>query len=88
MVGSAGPFERDGHRQYRFGDYQLDLDGGFLRRGDEEVTLRAKSFAVLTYLVERRGRLVTKTELIEAVWRDAAVTDNSLAHACSKSGAR
>ena len=79
MLGSAGPFERDGHRQYRFGDYQLDLDGGFLRRGDEEVTLRAKSFAVLTYLVERRGRLVTKTELIEAVWQDAVVTDNSLA---------
>jgi len=66
-------------RQYRFGEYKLDLEGGFLRRGDEEVTLRAKSFAVLTYLVERRGRLVTKTELIEAVWRDAAVTDNSLA---------
>ena len=66
-------------RQYRFGEYQLDLEGGFLRRGGEEVALRAKAFEVLTYLVERRGRLVTKTELIEAVWRDAAVTDNSLA---------
>jgi DNA-binding winged helix-turn-helix (wHTH) protein len=44
-------------RQYRFGEYRLDLDGGFLRRGDKEVTLRAKSFEVLTYLIERRGRL-------------------------------
>src|ERR1022692_4241823 len=77
-LSSAGQFERD-MRQYRFGDYKLDLERGFLRRGDEEVTLRAKSFEVLTYLVERHGRLVTKTELIEAVWRDAAVTDNSLA---------
>ncbi len=67
-----------GH-QYRFGEYKLDLEGGFLRRGDEEIALRAKAFEVLTYLVERRGRLVTKTELIEAVWRDAVVTDNSLA---------
>jgi DNA-binding winged helix-turn-helix (wHTH) protein/Tol biopolymer transport system component len=67
------------HRQYRFGDFTLDLDGGFLRRGAGEVTLRAKTFDALTYLVERHGRLVTKAELIEAIWPDAAVTDNSLA---------
>jgi DNA-binding winged helix-turn-helix (wHTH) protein/Tol biopolymer transport system component len=76
-VGSAGRFERH-IRQYRFGDYTLDLEGGFLRRGGKEVALRSKSFEVLTYLVEGNGRLVTKAELIEAVWRDAAVTDNSL----------
>jgi Tol biopolymer transport system component len=34
---------------------------------------------VLTYLVERHGRLVAKPELIEAVWPGANVTDNSLA---------
>jgi DNA-binding winged helix-turn-helix (wHTH) protein len=66
-------------RQYRFGDFHLDLEGGFLLGGGEEVALRAKSFEVLTYLVERQGQLVAKTELIDAVWRDAAVTDNSLA---------
>ena len=77
-MSSPGRFDRH-VRQYRFGDYKLDLEGGFLLRGDEEVALRAKSFEVLTYLVERHGRLVTKTELIEGVWRDAAVTDNSLA---------
>jgi DNA-binding winged helix-turn-helix (wHTH) protein/Tol biopolymer transport system component len=57
----------------------LDLDAGFLKRGTEEVSLRPKSFQVLSYLVERHGRLVTKTELTEAVWPDAAITDNSLA---------
>jgi len=77
-VSSPGRFDRH-VRHYRFGDYNLDLEGGFLLRGGEEVALRAKSFEVLTYLVERHGRLVTKTELIEGVWRDAAVTDNSLA---------
>ena len=77
-LSSAGRSERHS-RQYRFGEYTLDLEGGFLRRGDEEVALRAKSLEVLTYLVERHGRMVTKTELIEGVWRDAAVTDNSLA---------
>lgn len=66
-------------QQYRFGDFILDLEGGFLRRGGEEVSLRPKSFEVLAYLVKHHGRLVTKTALIEAVWPDTAVTDNSLA---------
>ena len=67
------------HHQYRFGEFTLDLDSGFLRRGADEITLRPKVFDALTYLVERSGRLVTKAELIGAIWPDAAVTDNSLA---------
>jgi len=79
-VSSPRTHAADAHcRPYRFGDFTLDLDDGFLRRGDEEVALRPKSFQVLTYLVERHGRIVTKTELIDAIWPDAAVTDNSLA---------
>ena len=66
-------------RQYRIGEFTLDLDEGFLRRGNEEIALRPKTFEVLTYLVQRSGCLVTKNELIEAVWPDAAITDNSLA---------
>jgi len=66
-------------RRYQFGDFTLDLDGGFLRRGGEEVALRRKTFEALTYLVERHGRLVTKAELMEAIWPDVEVTDNSLA---------
>ena len=65
-------------REYRFGDFTLDLDEGALYRGREEITLRPKAFAVLAYLIERHGRLVTKTELIDAAWPDAEVTENSL----------
>ena len=63
---------------YRFGDFVLDAESGFLRHGGEEVPLQPKAFEVLTYLVERHGRLVTKDELIDAVWGGTAVTDNSL----------
>ena len=66
-------------RQYRFGDFVLDLEAGFLRRNGHDVALRPKSLEVLTYLVVRHGRLVSKNELVEAVWPDTAVTDNSLA---------
>jgi len=68
-----------GRRQYSFGEFTLDLDRGILTRGGEEVALRPKSFETLTYLVERHGQLVTKSSLIEAVWPDTTVGDNSLA---------
>ena len=65
--------------QYRFADFTLDLEG-FLRRGGEEISLRPKTFEVLAYLVKHHGRLVTRNAIIEAVWPNTAVTDNSLSH--------
>src|SRR6516225_12204499 len=57
----------------------MDLGRGVLTRNGQEVALRPKSFEALTYLVERHGQLVTKSTLIEVVWPDTAVGDNSLA---------
>jgi adenylate cyclase len=42
------------------------------------VALRPQAFAVLRYLVERVGRLVTKDELMQALWPGLVVTDDSL----------
>jgi TolB-like protein/DNA-binding winged helix-turn-helix (wHTH) protein len=47
-------------------------------RAGRDVALRPQSFAVLRYLAEHTDRIVTKDELIEAVWRGIAVTDDSL----------
>jgi TolB-like protein/DNA-binding winged helix-turn-helix (wHTH) protein len=47
-------------------------------RGDEEIKLRPKSFETLRHLVENSGRLISKNELIAAVWPDTSVTDDSL----------
>lgn len=66
------------HEIYSFGEFRLDLTRGALFRGDEQLKLRPKSFDVLKYLTENQGRLVGKDELIEAVWRGTAVTDDSL----------
>ena len=63
---------------YSFNGFTLDIARGNLMRGDEEVRLRPKSYAALKYLVENSGRLISKDELVEAVWPDTAVTDNSL----------
>ena len=64
--------------QYSFGDYLLDRRAGTLRCGDVEIDLRSKSFDVLVYLVERHGRLVEREELMQAVWPDVEVTDESV----------
>src|SRR5262249_30490632 len=63
---------------YSFGEFTLDLARGCLMRGPEELKLRPKSFKTFSYLVENHGRLVSKSELIGAVWPDVAVTDDSL----------
>lgn len=73
------PHAGERSREYCFADFTLDLEGGFLRRGGEEIPLSPKAFKILAHLVERHGLLVTKAALINAVWPDAAVTDNSLA---------
>lgn len=78
MSAGSHPGERQ-HEQYCFADFTLDLEHEVLRRAGEEITLRPKSFAVLAHLVDRHGELVSKAALIEAVWPDTAVTDNSLA---------
>src|SRR5437660_105036 len=66
------------HQTYFFDQFTLDLTRGSLLRGQEEIKLRPKSFETLKYLVENNGRLISKDELIHAVWVDTAVTDDSL----------
>jgi DNA-binding winged helix-turn-helix (wHTH) protein/TolB-like protein len=66
------------HHIYAFDNFTLDVDRGGLLRGGQEVKLRPKVFESLQYLVENHNRLVSKAELIGAVWPDSFVTDDSL----------
>ncbi|MDX6612255.1 MAG: hypothetical protein QOD75_1441 [Blastocatellia bacterium] len=66
------------HQTYFFDEFRLDLTRGCLLRGEDELKLRPQSFEVLKHLVENNGRLISKEELIRAVWGDTAVTDDSL----------
>jgi DNA-binding winged helix-turn-helix (wHTH) protein len=62
-------------RALAFGSFVVDLDAEELRRDGVPVALRPKTWAVLRHLVERPGRLVTKAELLDAVWPDVTVGD-------------
>jgi TolB-like protein/DNA-binding winged helix-turn-helix (wHTH) protein/Tfp pilus assembly protein PilF len=78
QASSAGDPGASGLGQLGFDQYVLDLERGCLLAGNEEVSLRPKTFQVLRYLVSNAGRLVSKDELIGAVWTTVAVTDDSL----------
>jgi DNA-binding winged helix-turn-helix (wHTH) protein len=54
--------------RYRFGDWLLDTLCYELQRGGEAVSLRPKAFQVLAYLLGHRDRVVSKQELLEALW--------------------
>jgi predicted ATPase/DNA-binding winged helix-turn-helix (wHTH) protein len=63
---------------YHFADFILEPGRAALLRAGEEIKLRPKVFDALRYLVENQGRVVPKEELIENLWPEAFVTDDSL----------
>ena len=68
---------------YRFDGYTLDLTRGCLQVAGREVELRPKCFDILRHLLENSKRLISKEELITAVWPQAVVTDESLTRCIS-----
>jgi TolB-like protein/DNA-binding winged helix-turn-helix (wHTH) protein len=61
-----------------FEQYILDLSLGCLLLDGTEIPLRPKTFAILCYLADNSGRLVSKDELFDAVWPNVTVTDDAL----------
>lgn len=75
--------ESVGGKVFLFSGYKLDLRRGSVSANDSEIALRPKSFEVLRYLIESAGRLVSKDELIRAVWPSVTVADEALARCVS-----
>jgi len=63
---------------YRFGQFVLDPDRRTLSRAGLPVSLTPKAFDVLFFLLQNPNRLVTKEELLQAVWGDAFVEEGNL----------
>jgi hypothetical protein len=61
-----------------FGPFRLDTTRGRLWHGEQTILLRRRSLAMLRYLAEHPGRLVTKAELRQHVWAGMHVTDTVL----------
>jgi TolB-like protein/DNA-binding winged helix-turn-helix (wHTH) protein len=61
-----------------FGRYMLDLRRGVLLLDGREVALRPKTFGVLCYFVQHADQLISKEELLAAVWPNLVVTEDTL----------
>jgi DNA-binding winged helix-turn-helix (wHTH) protein len=64
---------------YRFGQFELDVEGFSLKRDGKPLSMQPKVFDVLCHLVEHSGTLVTKDELLHAIWRDVHVNESAVA---------
>src|SRR5580704_15309908 len=63
---------------YRFGEFALDPGARLLFRAASPISLTPKAFDLLHYLVQNPNRLVSKEELLQAVWGDSFVEEGNL----------
>ena len=63
---------------YSFGQFLLDFRKRTLSRAGSPVALTPKAFDVLAFLVQNPNRLITKEELLQAVWGDTFVEEGNL----------
>jgi TolB-like protein/DNA-binding winged helix-turn-helix (wHTH) protein/Tfp pilus assembly protein PilF len=68
---------------YEFGPFRLDPAKRVLWRGSEPVPLTGRAFDTLLVLIQSAGKTVEKDQIIEAVWRGAAVEENNLTQCIS-----
>src|ERR1700684_1437069 len=81
---AAGETAQTSGRVWRFADYEFDELGRVLRVKGRAVDIESKPLDILLQLLLHAGEVVTKEELLEAVWPDVIVGDASLATAVSK----
>jgi len=64
--------------QFLFEDHVLDIDRRELRRGAQQIAVGPQVFDLLVYLVQNRERVVTKDDLLDAVWSGRFVSESNL----------
>ena len=71
--------ERNHNPQYRFGPYTLEPDERrILGEGSSPIELTAKAFDLLVLLVSKAEQLVTKDEILDAVWQEVSIAESNL----------
>jgi two-component system, OmpR family, alkaline phosphatase synthesis response regulator PhoP len=55
--------------RFHFGNVEVDFEKGVVRKGEMLITLASKEMELLRYLIDHRGKVVAREELLEAVWQ-------------------
>jgi len=64
--------------RYHFEPFTLDLDRGLLLQGDRDIAIEPQAFDLMALIVANHDRVVSKDEMIEAVWDGRIVSDAAL----------
>ena len=64
--------------RYLFEEYAFDTDRRELHRGPDVVSVAPQVFDLLDYLIRNRERVVSKDDLIDAIWNGRIVSDAAL----------
>ena len=64
--------------KYAFGPYEIDTEAMELTGDGQVIAVQPQVFALLVFLIENRDRVVTKDEIIGAVWDGRIVSDGTL----------
>jgi DNA-binding winged helix-turn-helix (wHTH) protein/TolB-like protein len=67
-----------------FDDFRVEPRNYKIFRADRMLALEPKTFQILMFLLENHDRVVEKRELLDAVWKDVAVTENALTREVGK----
>ena len=70
---------RGGKLRYLFADCTLDTDRRELRRGADLTSVEPQVFDLLEYLIRNRNRVVSKDDLVAAIWHGRIVSQSALA---------
>lgn len=74
----AWPAGRTAILRYSFDDFAFDTARRELRRGTELVALEPQVFDLIEYLIRNRDRVVTKQDIVDAIWNGRAISDSAL----------
>jgi len=78
-----GPDSRTGLRgqpapRLAFGPFELDPDAGVVREGDDPIPLDRKPFELLLYLARHPGRIVSRRDLLDALWPQGEANEDAV----------
>ena len=64
--------------QFSFADHVLDLERRELKRGSQNIAVEPQVFDLIAYLIQNRDRVVSKDDLISAIWGGRVVSESNL----------
>ena len=71
-------------KPFRIGEWRVDPQQDQIINPDKQVKIEPRAMQLLVYLAERAGQMITREEILEAVWAEKFITDEVLTNAVGK----